>query len=52
MLFYYLKCKKNIESKNIKVLKTLNGKIMFLLKFAVCNSKKSTLIKKQESMSY
>ena len=46
MLPYCLKCRKNTESKNPKVVKTKNGK-MFLSKCAVCNSKKSKLIKEQ-----
>ena len=36
MLSYYcLKCRKNTESKNPKVAKTKNGRIMLLSKFAV-----------------
>ena len=40
MLSYCLKCRKNTESKNPKVVKTKNGRIMLLLKCAVCDSKK------------
>ena len=43
MLSYCLKCKKNTESKNPKVLKTNNSKIMLLSKCAICGSKKSNL---------
>ena len=39
MLFYYLMCRKNTQSKNPKVVKTKNGRIMFLSKIEVCNSK-------------
>ena len=39
MLLYCLKCRKNTESKNPKVAKTRNGKIMLLSKCAVCDSK-------------
>ena len=49
MLSYCLKCRKNIESKNPNVVRTKNGKIMLLLKCAVCNSKKSKFIKQQEA---
>ena len=49
MLSYYFKCRKNIESKNLKVVKTKNGRIMLLSKCAVCDSKKSNFIKKQEA---
>ena len=49
MLSYCLKCRKNTESKNSKVTKTKNGRIMFLSKCEVCNSKNSKLIKQQET---
>ena len=48
MLSYCQKCRKNTESKNPKVAKTKNGKIMLLLKCAVCDSEKSKFIKQQE----
>ena len=40
MLFYCLKCRKNAGNKNPKILKTKNGRIMFLSKCLVRNSKK------------
>ena len=40
---------KNPESKNPKVVKTKNGKIIFLSKCVVCNSKKSKFIKEQQA---
>ena len=46
---YCLKCRKNTESKNPKVAKTKNERIMFLSKCAVCDSKKSKFIKEQEA---
>ena len=49
MLSYYLKCKKNTESINPKVLKTSNGKTMILSKCAICGSKKSKFIKEQQA---
>ena len=49
MLSYCLKCRKNIESKNLKVVPTKNGRIMLLSKCAVCDSKKSKFIKEQEA---
>ena len=49
MLPYCLKCRKNTESKNPKVVRTKNGRIMLLLNCAVCNSKKSKLLKQQEA---
>ena len=45
MLSYCLKCKKNTESINPKVLKTTNGRMMILS----CGSKKSKFIKEQQA---
>ena len=49
MLSYCLKCKKNTESINPKVSKTINGKTMILSKCAVCGSKNSKFIKEQQA---
>ena len=49
MLSYCLKCKKNTESINPKVLKTTNGKTMILSKCAICGIKKSKFIKEQQA---
>ena len=49
MLLYCLKCRKNTETKNTKVVRTRNGKIMLLSKYAVCDSRKSKFIKEQEA---
>ena len=46
---YCLKCKKNTESINPKVLKTVNGKTMMLSKCAICGSKISKFIKEQQA---
>ena len=48
MLSYCLKCKKNTESINPKVLKTSNCKTMVLSKCAIYGSKKSKFIKEQQ----
>ena len=48
MLSYCLKCRKNTEGKNPKVVRTKNGKIMLLPKCVVCDTKKSKFIKEQE----
>ena len=45
---YCLKCKKNTENINPRVSKTSKGKIMLLSKCAICGSKKSGFLKKQE----
>ena len=47
MLSPCLKCRKNTESKNPKVARTKNGRIMLLSKCAVCDSKRSKFIKEQ-----
>ena len=49
MLSYCLKCPKNTESKNLKVPRTKNRRIMLFSKFAVCDTKKSKFIKQQEA---
>ena len=49
MLSYCLKCQENTESKNPKVARTKNERIMLLSKCAVCDSKKSKFIKRQAS---
>ena len=49
MLSYCLKCRKNIESKNPKVVKTKSGSTMLLSKCAVRESKKSKIIKDKET---
>ena len=49
MLSYCLKCNKNTESINPKVLKTTYGKTMILSKWAICSSKKSKFIKEQQA---
>ena len=49
ILSYCLKCRKNTENINPIVLKASNGKTMILTKCAICSSKKSKCIKKQEA---
>ena len=46
---YCLKCKKHTKNINPQVSSTSIGKIMILSKCAICNSKKSKFIKKQEA---
>ena len=48
MLSYCLKCRKNKESKNTKVVRAKNERIILLSKCVVCNSKKSKFVKQQE----
>ena len=49
MQSYCLKCKKNTESINPQVSKTSNGKTIILSQCAMCGSKKSKFIKKQQA---
>ena len=49
MLPYSSKCRKNTESKNPRVEKTKNGRIMLSSTCVVCNSKNSRFIKEQEA---
>ena len=56
MLSYCLKCKKknkkNTESINPLISKSKNGGTMILSKCAICGSKKSIFIKKQEAKGF
>ena len=49
MLSFCFKCRKTTESKNPRVVKTKNGRIMLLPKCSVCNSKKLKFLKEQEA---
>ena len=46
---YCLKCKKYTKNINPQVSSTSNGKMMILSKYAICGSKKSKFIKKQDA---
>ena len=52
MLSYCLNCRKNTENINPKLSGTSNSKTMLLSNCAICGSKKSKFIKKQEQMNY
>ena len=47
MLSHCLKCKKNTENINPRLLRTKNGKKIIISKCAICGSKKSKFIKKK-----
>ena len=49
MELYYLNCKKYTKNINPQVSSTSNGKMMILSKCAICSSKKSRFIKKQDA---
>ena len=46
---YCLRCKKHTKNIDPQVSSTSNGKFMILSKCAICNSKKSKFMKKQEA---
>ena len=46
---YCLKCKKHTKNIDPQVSSTSNGKFMILSKCAICGSKKSKFINKQEA---
>ena len=46
---YCLKCKKHTKNINPQVSSTSNDKSMIISKCAICDSKKSRFIKKQEA---
>ena len=48
MLSFCLKCRKNTESKNPKVVKTENRR-MFLSKCKMCDKKKTKFLKEQDT---
>ena len=47
-LLYCLKCRKNNENKNPRVVNTKNRRIMLLSNCAFCNKKNPRIINKQE----
>ena len=49
MLTYCLKCRKNTENKNAKMIKNKNGRLALSSKCALCGSKKSWFMKEQEA---
>ena len=49
MLTYCLKCKKNTENVNSKVINTKNGSTMLSSKWAVCGIKKTRFMKEHEA---
>ena len=49
MKTYCLICKKNTENKDVKVIKTKNGRLMLSSKCSSCGNKTSKFIKEQEA---
>ena len=46
---YCLKCKKYTKNINPQVSSTSNGKLMIISKCAICGSRKSKFVKKQDA---
>ena len=46
---YCLKCRKNTNNKDAKMIKTKNGRLALSSKCIVCGSKKSRFMKEQEA---
>ena len=49
MLTYCLKCKKSTKNIDAKMIKPKNDRVILLSKCAVCDSKESKFMKKQEA---
>ena len=49
MLKYCLKCKRNTENKDAKLIKTKNARIALSSNCAVCGNKKPRFVKEQEA---
>ena len=52
MLSYYLKCRKNTESRNPKLVQTKNARIMLLSNCEVCDSTNQNLLKSKKLADY
>ena len=46
---YCLACRKSAESKDLKIVKTKNNRLILSSKCAICGNKKSKFIKEQEA---
>ena len=49
MLTYCMKCTKNTENLNSKILKTKNGRLIIQSKCPLCGIKKSRFVKEQKA---
>ena len=46
---YYVKCKRDTENINSKMLRTINNRLIMQSKCSVCGIKKSRFVKEQEA---
>ena len=49
MQTYCVSCKKNTENKNVKIVRTKNGRLQMRSLCSVCGNKKSKFVKEQEA---
>ena len=49
MKTYCLVCRKNIENKDAKIIKTKNGRLQMRSQCSICGNKKSRFVKKTRS---
>ena len=49
MMTYFLVCKKDTENKDVKMMKTKNGRLMLSSKCTICGNKKSRFVKEQKA---
>ena len=49
MQTYSVSCKKNTENKNVKILRTKNGRLQMGSLCSVCGNKQSKFLKEQEA---
>ena len=52
MLLCCLKCRKNTESKNSKILRTKSGRIMLLSECEVCDGEERKLLTRKKLANY
>ena len=49
MLTYYLKCRKDTENVDPKIVRTKNNRLIMQSRFSACRIKKSRFVKEQEA---
>ena len=49
MKTYYVKCRKNTENIDSKMVRTKNNRLVIQSKYSVCGIKKSRFVKEQEA---
>ena len=52
MQTYCVSCRKNTENKDVKVIKTKNGRLMLKSTCSVCGNKKSRFLKNRKQKEF